>query len=76
MVTDVTAPIHVWCIAGDISTWLDKSWDLHVVSNEMPPSGDIRTQPTHRPSSAVEGANYCCCCYCNKYCCSYCYLRN
>ena len=24
----------------------------------MPPSGDIRTQPTHRPSCAVEGANY------------------
>ena len=23
---------------------LDKSWDLQVVSNEMPPSGDIRTQ--------------------------------
>ena len=37
---------------------LDKSWDFHVVSNEMPPSGDIRTQPTHRPSCAVEGANY------------------
>ena len=40
------------------TTSLDKSWDLHVVSNEMPPSGDIRTQPTHRPSCAVEGANY------------------
>ena len=21
MITDVTAPIHVWCIAGDISTF-------------------------------------------------------
>ena len=38
--------------------FLDKSWDLHVVSNEMPLSGDIRTQPTHRTSCAVEGANY------------------
>ena len=27
-------------------------------SNEMSPCGDIRTQPTHRPSGAVESANY------------------
>ena len=28
------------------------------MSNEMPPCGDFQTQPTHRPSCAVEGANY------------------